>query len=130
MIRWQYTVALLLALTLGMHQLVMASPSHSQVMAMGVFTASPSLSLSLSEPMPNSSNENDAAMPHSHGIETCAVEEAVLHHLPAPLPLPLVFGLLPLLAVFALPDAAHARAAVPWLWPPARRRALLQVFLR
>lgn len=110
--------ALLLVLALTIHQLVMLSPMHAHIMPM-VF--------------PPAAHANPA-----HATNTVpAHEQPVIDECPAPVAVLFDLGVLLFLFLLCLartlttlPTAITRRVAVVhWLWPPDRRRALLQVFL-
>lgn len=122
----RYAVAVLLVLALGGHQGVMASPLHAHVMATGVFAAVPSPA-----PHPHTSDAGgaggtDDGATEPHHLAPCPVEEARLVALVAlPPPFLAVVALLAFSAAWSRVGFSDSR----WLWPPNRRRALLQVFL-
>jgi hypothetical protein len=116
---WQH-IATALMLALLVHQLAMAMPFH---------TAAPAMAAT--DLLSNITMPCDGSCPS--GIITlcipgrvCAGVEAALTRLPFT-PLLLVEFLI--LALLALRPSFVALRHPRWLWPPDRRRALLQVFL-
>ncbi len=111
-------LALMIALVVLVHQFVMLSPMHEHIMPM-VFPVEPGATTPhMGHPAP--------AHP-TPVIEECPATVAALFHTGSLLFL-LLFCLVLILAVRAA--VVSERVVVShWLWPPDRRRALLQVFL-
>lgn len=110
--------ALVLALVVVVHQFVMLTPIHTRGLPMMV-TEAP-----LAQ-MAQPCDCDDHSMPMV--AQVCAATEAVLRaHADFGLLLALVVAFVALRRSVA---RAAKRGLVPWLWPPDRRRALLQVFL-
>jgi len=114
---WRHC-AFMLALVVVVHQFVMLTPIHTH----GLPT------MAAEAPLARMAQPCDCdADPMPMVAQVCAATEAALRaHAGSGL-------LLALVVAFAALRRPVARAAkrglVPWLWPPNRRRALLQVFL-
>jgi hypothetical protein len=109
-----------LMLVLLVHQVVMAVPLNATVPIMAAMDQQTNIGMPCDGSCP--SGVFTLCIPG----RICAGVEAALTHLPFTPLLPLVLLILTLLVLrpsFVAPR--HPR----WLWPPDRRRALLQVFL-
>ncbi len=114
-------IATLLVLVVSLHQLVMAAPSmHMAVMAMSDGMAAQ-----------HRHDSSDCPPPCPAPVTSvCPAIQATLPHASGTLVFLSTFALIgPALILLPLTVVQRRTTLHPWLWPPDRRRAFLQVFL-
>jgi len=118
-VAWRH-VALALMLVLLVHQLAMAAPFHTVAPAMAATDQLSNVTMPCGGAYP--SGIISLCIPG----RICVGVEATLTHLPFT---PLLLLVLLILTMLVLRQSVVALQHPHWLWPPDRRRALLQVFL-